>query len=316
MHKVYPLLQSNDFPHIQRNDLSILQVNLGYKCNQRCLHCHVNAGPNRIEMMDRENVNHVINFAKHNNIKTVDLTGGAPEINKHFRFLIESCTKNNIHVIDRCNLTILNEDGMEDLAEFLSDNKVEIIASLPCYKEENVDNQRGKGIFKSSIKALKKLNSLGYGTSDQLVLNLVYNPQGAVLPPNQHKLENEYKYFLKKSFGIKFNKLYTITNMPINRFGSTLVSKNIFNDYMNLLKNSYCEEAKENVMCKSTISIDPYGYIYDCDFNQMLNIPLSNNKIHISQIDKNYLDHKEIATADHCFGCTAGSGSSCGGSLI
>ena len=247
MHKIYPLLQSNDFPHIQRNDLSILQVNLGYKCNQRCLHCHVNAGPNRIEMMDRENVNHVINFAKHNNIKTVDLTGGAPEINKHFRFLIESCTKNNIHVIDRCNLTILNEDGMEDLAEFLSENKVEIIASLPCYKEENVDNQRGKGIFKSSIKALKKLNSLGYGTSNLLVLNLVYNPQGAVLPPNQHKLENEYKYFLKKSFGIKFNKLYTITNMPINRFGSTLVSKNIFNDYMNLLKNSYCEEAKKKM---------------------------------------------------------------------
>ena len=316
MHKIYPLIQSNDFPYIQRNDLSILQVNLGYKCNQRCLHCHVNASPNRTEMMDRINVDHVINFAKQNNIKTVDLTGGAPELNEHFRFIIKSFTRNNIHVIDRCNLTILNEEGMEDLAEFLSENKVEIIASLPCYKEENVDNQRGKGIFKSSIKALKKLNSLGYGTSDLLALNLVYNPQGAILPPDQQKLENEYQYFLKKSFGIKFNKLYTITNMPINRFGSTLVSKNLFNDYMNLLKNSYCEEAKENVMCKNMISIDPYGYVYDCDFNQMLNIPLSNEKIHISQIDRDYLNHRGIATADHCFGCTAGSGSSCGGSLI
>ena len=205
---------------------------------------------------------------------------------------------------------------MEDLAEFLCKNKVEIVASLPCYKEENVDNQRGKGIFKSSIKALKKLNSLGYGASNLLTLNLVYNPQGAVLPPDQLKLENEYQYFLKGSFGIKFNKLYTITNMPINRFGSTLVSKNLFNDYINLLKNSYSEEAKEKVMCKSMISIDPYGYVYDCDFNQMLNIPLSNKKIHISQIDKSYLNQREIATADHCFGCTAGSGSSCGGSLI
>ena len=316
MHKIYPLIQGNDFPTLERNDLRILQVNLGYKCNQRCLHCHVNAGPTRTEMMNKVNVDHVLNFAIQNNIKTIDLTGGAPEINKYFMFLIESCVRNNIHVIDRCNLTILNERGMEDLPNFLSANKVEIIASLPCYKEQNVDNQRGKGIFDSSIKALKKLNSLGYGTCNKLALNLVYNPQGAVLPPDQHKLESEYKYFLKKSFGIKFNKLYTITNMPINRFGSTLVSKNLFNDYMSLLKDSYCKEAEEYVMCKTMISIDPFGYVYDCDFNQMLNIPLSNNKIHISQIDKNYLNHKKIATADHCFGCTAGAGSSCGGSLI
>ena len=316
MHKIYPLLQSSDFPYIERNDLTILQVNLGYKCNQRCLHCHVNAGPNRTEMMNKINVDRVIHFAKENNIKTVDLTGGAPEINKYFTYLIESCTRNGIHVIDRCNLTILNEKGMESLPIFLSDNKVEIIASLPCYKEQNVNKQRGKGVFESSIAALKKLNALGYGSSNQLTVNLVYNPQGAELPPDQHKLEKEYKLFLNENFGIKFNNLYTITNMPINRFGSTLVSKNLFKDYMKLLKNSFSEKARENVMCKTMISVDPYGYVYDCDFNQMLNIPLSNNKIHISEINQHYLRKRQIATADHCFGCTAGSGSSCGGSLV
>ncbi len=316
MHKIYPLLQSRDFPYIERNDLTILQVNLGYKCNQRCLHCHVNAGPNRTEMMDKINVDRVIHFAKENNIKTVDLTGGAPEINKYFTYLIESCTRNGIHVIDRCNLTILNEKGMESLPIFLADNKVEIIASLPCYKEQNVNKQRGKGVFESSIAALKKLNALGYGSSNQLTVNLVYNPQGAELPPDQQKLEKEYKLFLNESFGIKFNNLYTITNMPINRFGSTLVSKNLFKDYMKLLKHSFSEKARENVMCKTMISVDPYGYVYDCDFNQMLNIPLSNNRIHISEVNQHYLRKRQIATADHCFGCTAGSGSSCGGSLV
>ena len=316
MHKIYPLIQSSDFPYIERNDLTILQVNLGYKCNQRCLHCHVNAGPNRTEMMDKINVDRVIHFAKENNIKTVDLTGGAPEINKYFTYLIESCTRNGIHVIDRCNLTILNEKGMESLPIFLADNKVEIIASLPCYKEQNVNKQRGKGVFESSIAALKKLNALGYGSSNQLTVNLVYNPQGAELPPDQQKLEKEYKLFLNESFGIKFNNLYTITNMPINRFGSTLVSKNLFKDYMKLLKHSFSEKARENVMCKTMISVDPYGYVYDCDFNQMLNIPLSNNRIHISEVNQHYLRKRQIATADHCFGCTAGSGSSCGGSLV
>ncbi len=316
MHKIYPLIQSSDFPYIERNDLTILQVNLGYKCNQRCLHCHVNAGPNRTEMMDKVNVDHVIHFAKKNSIKTVDLTGGAPEINKHFAYLIESCKRNGIHVIDRCNLTILNEKGMESLPIFLSNNQVEIIASLPCYKEQNVDKQRGKGVFESSIVALKKLNTLGYGASNQLIVNLVYNPQGAELPPDQDKLENEYKLFLNENFGVKFNNLYTITNMPINRFGSTLISKNLFKDYMELLKDSFSEKARENVMCKTMISVDPYGYVYDCDFNQMLNIPLSNNKIHISEINQHYLHKRRIATADHCFGCTAGSGSSCGGSLV
>ena len=315
MHKIYPLIQSNEFPCVERNDLTILQVNLGYKCNQRCLHCHVNASPSRTEMMDKENIDQVIHFAKQNKIKTVDLTGGAPEINKYFRYLVESFRRSNIHVIDRCNLTILNEKGMENLPEFLSDNEVEVIASLPCYIEQNVNKQRGKGVFESSIKALKKLNSLGYSFSDQLVLNLVYNPQGAVLPPDQTKLESEYKYFLNESFGIKFNNLYTITNMPINRFGSTLVTKNLFRDYIDLLKNSFSKDAHKKVMCKSMISIDPYGYVYDCDFNQMLDIPLSKKKVHISEINKDYLNKKEVATADHCFGCTAGSGSSCGGSL-
>ncbi len=315
MHKIYPLIQSTNFPYIDRKTLRTIQVNLGYKCNQRCLHCHVNAGPNRKEMMSKKTINQILKFAKKNSIKTIDLTGGAPEINQHFRYLVESCKDNEIHVIDRCNLTILDEKEMYELPYFLAKNKVEIIASLPCYLEENVDAQRGKGVFKTSIKILKKLNSLGYGSDKDLLINLVYNPQGPQLPPKQSKLEKDYKYFLKETFQIIFNNLYTITNMPISRFGSTLVSKNLFNNYMNTLKRAFSEDAKENVMCRSLISIDYNGYVYDCDFNQMLNIHLSNKKTHITEINRDYLDHRVIATADHCFGCTAGSGSSCGGSL-
>ena len=315
MHKIYPLIQSTNFPCIDRKTLHTIQVNLGYKCNQRCLHCHVNAGPNRKEMMNKKTINQILKFAKKNNIKTIDLTGGAPEINKHFRYFVESCKDEEIHVIDRCNLTILDEKEMYELPYFLAKNKVEIIASLPCYLEENVDAQRGKGVFKTSIKILKKLNSLGYGSDKDLLINLVYNPQGPHLPPKQSKLEKDYKYFLRETFQIIFNNLYTITNMPISRFGSTLVSKNIFNDYMNTLKRAFSEDAKKNVMCRSLISIDYNGYVYDCDFNQMLNINLSNKKTHITEIGRDFLNNKVIATADHCFGCTAGSGSSCGGSL-
>ena len=315
MHKIYPLVRKTNFPSIHRETLEIIQVNLGYKCNQRCLHCHVNAGPNRKEMMNKATVDQVLDFAVNSNIKVIDLTGGAPEMNEHFRYIIEFCKTNNIHVIDRCNLTILAEEGMENLAQVLCENKVEVVASLPCYFEKNVDSQRGKGVFSCSIKMIKKLNDLGYANEDDLKLNLVYNPLGPVLPPDQNKLEKEYKSYLDENFGIKFNNLYTITNMPINRFGSTLVSNNLFKNYMTLLKNSFSEKAINNVMCKKLISIGYDGYIYDCDFNQMLNIPLSNKKLHISELTKSYLNQKVIATADHCYGCTAGSGSSCTGTL-
>ncbi len=316
MYKIYPLLQGNDFPHIERNDLNILQVNLGYKCNQRCLHCHVNAGPNRKEMMDLKTVKQVIKFSVENNIKKIDLTGGAPEMNKHFKYIIRACKENNIHISDRCNLTILDSDGMKDLPEFLAKHKVEIIASLPCYIEENVNSQRGKGVFEKSIKVLRKLNSLGYGEDKELILNLVYNPQGPELPPEQSKLEIDYKHFLAEKYKVSFNKLYTITNMPINRFGSTLVSKKMFRDYMRVLKSSYSEKALEHVMCRGLISIDYNGYVYDCDFNQMLSMPLSGKRIHISEINIKNLIGKKITTADHCYGCTAGTGSSCTGSLL
>ncbi len=316
MYKIYPLLQGKDFPHIERNDLNILQVNLGYKCNQRCLHCHVNAGPNRKEMMDLKTVKQVIKFSVENNIKKIDLTGGAPEMNKYFKYIIRACKENNIHISDRCNLTILDSDGMRDLPEFLVKHKVEIIASLPCYIEENVNSQRGKGVFEKSIKVLRKLNSLGYGENKELILNLVYNPQGPELPPEQSKLEIDYKHFLAEKYKVFFNKLYTITNMPINRFGSTLVSKKMFRDYMRVLKNSYSEKALEHVMCRGLISIDYNGYVYDCDFNQMLSMPLSGKRIHISEINIKNLIGKKIMTADHCYGCTAGTGSSCTGSLL
>ena len=316
MHKIYPLIKNTNFPSIRRSCLKTIQVNLGYKCNQSCLHCHVNAGPKRREMMDKKTIDNVIDFAINNNIETVDLTGGAPEINKYFKYMVKELRQHDIHIIDRCNLTILNEDGMEDLPSFFVKHKIEIIASLPCYIKKNVDRQRGKGVFDESIKILRLLNDIGYGMKKDLILNLVYNPQGPVLPPSQSKLEKEYKSYLRESFDIEFNNLFTITNMPINRFGSTLVSQDKFNSYMKLLKSSFSEKAKENVMCKELISIDYNGNVFDCDFNQMLKMNLSGKETHITKITKKYLHNREISTGDHCYGCTAGSGSSCGGTTI
>ena len=316
MHKIYPLIKNTNFPSIKRSWLKTIQVNLGYKCNQSCLHCHVNAGPKRREMMDKKTIDNVIDFAINNNIETVDLTGGAPEINKYFKYMVKELRQHDIHIIDRCNLTILNEDGMEDLPSFFVKHKIEIIASLPCYIKKNVDRQRGKGVFDESIKILRLLNDIGYGMKKDLILNLVYNPQGPVLPPSQSKLEKEYKSYLRESFDIEFNNLFTITNMPINRFGSTLVSQDKFNSYMKLLKSSFSEKAKENVMCKELISIDYNGNVFDCDFNQMLKMNLSGKETHITKITKKYLHNREISTGDHCYGCTAGSGSSCGGTTI
>ena len=309
-------MKNTNFPNIRRSCLKTIQVNLGYKCNQSCLHCHVNAGPKRKEMMNKKTIDNVINFAINNNIETVDLTGGAPEINKYFKYMVKQLRQHDIRIIDRCNLTILNEDGMEDLPSFFVKHKIEIIASLPCYIKKNVDSQRGKGVFDESINILRLLNNLGYGVKKDLILNLVYNPQGPVLPPSQIELEKEYRSYLRESFEIEFNNLFTITNMPINRFGSTLVSQGKFNSYVNLLKSSFSEKAKENVMCRELISIDYNGNVFDCDFNQMLKMNLSGKETHITKITKKYLHNREISTGDHCYGCTAGSGSSCGGATI
>lgn len=319
MHAMMPLLKETDFPPIQRNKLEIIQINLGYKCNLACLHCHVNASPKRKEMMDKETIDLIFDYAEKTGASTFDVTGGAPEMNPHFTYLVERATQNGISMIDRCNLTVMEEPGYEDTPEFLAKHKVEIVASLPCYTEDNVDAQRGDGVFQSSIRVLQKLNALGYGIEgSDLSLNLVYNPVGPSLPPEQEGLQAAYKERLYKDFGIQFGQLFTIANMPIARFGSTLVSKGEFEPYMNLLKGSYSESNLENVMCKSLVSIDYQGYVYDCDFHQMLNLPLgiSNKpKTHIKDLFTQAMQGGKITIADHCYGCTAGQGSSCGGAL-
>jgi len=320
MHATLPLLKSSDFPLITRSTLETLQVNLGYRCNQQCFHCHVNANPKRKEMMSEETINDVIRFLQNNPIQALDLTGGAPELNSHFKTLVASAVAMGVQVMDRCNLTILTEPGQEGLAEFLAQNKVEINASLPCYVEENVDGQRGDGVFQKSIQALLQLNKLGYGRQDSgLTLNLIYNPTGPYLPPSQQQLEQDYKKELAQRFGIQFNQLFTITNMPIKRFGSQLVSNGTFDDYMNLLKGAYQEDNLQTVMCRSLLSVDWQGYLYDCDFNQMLDLPLSYGtkpRTHLNDINAQKLKGLPIVVADHCYGCTAGQGSSCGGALL
>lgn len=318
MHATLPLLISTDFPAIKRAQLKTLQVNLGYRCNQQCLHCHVDASPRRTEELSADNTKEVIKLLSSGSIETLDLTGGAPELHPQFRYLVERARALDVHVIDRCNLTILSEPGEENLAEFLAANQVEVVASLPCYTEENVDGQRGKGVFLASIEGIKKLNELGYAQehSDH-VLNLVYNPGGAFLPPAQDQLEADYKQKLHEEFNIQFNHLFTITNMPIKRFGSALISNGEFDNYMQLLKSSYSAENIKTVMCRDLISVDWQGNVFDCDFNQLLELPLliDGQKKHISEISIERLNNNDIVIADHCYGCTAGQGSSCGGAL-
>jgi radical SAM/Cys-rich protein len=305
------------FPALQRARLETLQVNLGYKCNQSCVHCHVNAGPTRTEMMSRDTIGDVITFLGVSSLKNLDITGGAPELHPHFRELVTRARALGVHVIDRCNLTILGEPGQEDLAAFLAQHKVEVTASLPCYTEELVDRQRGKGVYDKSIQGLKTLNALGYGAPDSgLTLNLVYNPQGPSLPPGQEKLEADYKRVLGERFGVVFNRLFTLANMPIQRFGSTLISKGQFNQYMALLHNAHRDANMESVMCRTLISVDWQGYVYDCDFNQMLDLPLGERpRCQLSELIGRDLAGNPIAVRDHCYGCTAGQGSSCGGAL-
>ena len=316
MHATLPLMRRHAFPALRRARLETLQVNLGYKCNQSCVHCHVNAGPTRTEMMSRDNVAEVITFLGVSKVKTLDITGGAPELHPCFRELVERARALGAHVIDRCNLTILEEPGHEDLAFFLRENQVEIVASLPCYTEDLVDRQRGKGVYQKSLRALRRLNALGYGR--ELALNLVYNPQGPSLPPAQEQLEADYKRILGEQHGIVFNRLYTLANMPIQRFGSMLVSKGQFDAYMALLHRSHRPENLESVMCRSLISVDWQGFVYDCDFNQMLGLalPLDGKKrVRLAELAGRDLAGNPITVRDHCYGCTAGQGSSCGGAL-
>lgn len=293
-------------------------MNLGYLCNIACVHCHVNAGPNRTELMDRATMEQALAVIERFDIGTLDVTGGSPEMNPEFRWLVGEARARGVHVMDRLNPTIMEEPGYDWIAPFLAEHRVEAVASLPCYSKDNVDAQRGNGVFEASIRALRTLNDHGYGQADSdLVLNLVYNPTGASLPPPQEALMADYKRLLADEFGIVFNNLYTIANMPIKRFGAVLMAKGQFDDYMTLLKNSYRRENLDGVMCRDLVSVDYRGYVYDCDFNQMLGLPLGGDEDHTHLVDLLKLEDvpRGIAVADHCFGCTAGQGSSCGGAL-
>lgn len=295
--------------------IEIFQINVGKLCNQTCKHCHVDAGPDRTEVMTRETMESCLEALAQTEIPTVDITGGAPELNPHFRWLVGEVKKLNRHVIDRCNLSILLLPSQQGLAEFLAENQVEIVASLPYFVAERTDAQRGEGVFDKSIEALRKLNSLGYGEEDSgLVLNLVYNPTGAFLPPPQYSVEADFKRELHDRYGVVFNSLYAITNMPISRFLEFLLKTNNYGRYMQRLIQAYNPEAAAGAMCRNTISVGWEGTLYDCDFNQMLDTPVSfGAPAHIRDFAAGKLDFRRIATGQHCYGCTAGAGSSCGG---
>lgn len=318
MRDTLPLLDKVPFPAIRRGKLNTLQVNVGYRCNQSCFHCHVNAGPNRTEEMPAEIIDTVLEFVSRWRIATLDITGGAPELNTNFRRLVTGARQAGAMVVDRCNLTILEQPGQEDLGEFLAANHVEVVASMPCYLQDNVERQRGKGVFNGSIRGLQKLNALGFGRDPALTLNLVYNPQGPSLPPPQASLEADYKHALGKNYGIVFNKLFVLANMPIQRFGSMLVTKGEFDGYIDLLREAHLDANLDGVMCRNLMSVDWRGYVYDCDFNQMLDLPLSMGKrehVHLSALLDTDLTDNPIRASGHCYGCTAGQGSSCGGAL-
>ena len=313
-----PHLRTHDFPALARGALATLQLNLGYLCNISCIHCHVDAGPRRTERMDRPTMELALAVAVRHRVATLDLTGGSPEMNPDFRWLVTEARARGLHVMDRCNPTIIEEPGYEWVAPFLAAEHVEVIASLPCHSETNVDEQRGTGVFDASIRALQRLNALGYGRGEPgLVLNLVYNPNGAFLPPPQAALEADYKRLLAERFGIAFDRLFTLANMPIKRFGSWLLSKGKLDDYLATLRAAHRQENAAQVMCRALVSVDHRGYLYDCDFNQMLHVPLggSTSPRHLRELLDVALDGAPIAVAGHCYGCTAGQGSSCGGAL-
>jgi radical SAM/Cys-rich protein len=321
MRDTLPLLDRIAFPPIRRGKLDTLQVNLGYRCNQSCVHCHVNAGPNRTEEMSGETIDLVIDVLARRGVATLDVTGGAPELNPHFRRLVHAARDLGVRVIDRCNLTVLLLPEQAGLAEFLAGEQVEITASLPCYLEKNVDQQRGKGVFAASLLALRCLNALGYGHEGSgLILNLVYNPQGASLPPPQAGLEDAYRRELGEIHGVQFNNLFTLANMPIQRFGAVLIARGEFDSYVALLRSAHRDDNFAGVMCRDLVSVDWRGFLYDCDFNQMLDLPLAadgqgEQRVHLSTLLNRPLASHPIRVAGHCFGCTAGQGSSCGGAL-
>ena len=310
-------LSNKDF---DRRGVNVLQVNMGKYCNLACIHCHVESGPNRTELMSRETVDAVLRFLGRTNIPTVDITGGAPELNPTFDYLVESAVGLGRHVMDRCNLTVIFEPGKDYLPEFFERHRVELVCSLPCYSEENVDRQRGKGTFESSIRALQIFNELGYGQSESgLVLNLVYNPVGPHLPPPQDQLEQVYKRILKEKFGIVFNRLYCLSNMPITRYATHLKLRGEYEKYMELLESSFNASTLDQVMCRNLISVGWEGTIYDCDFNQMLDLPIRDadgKPLNISTLSFDQVQHLPVTVGDHCYACTAGSGSSCGGALL
>lgn len=307
------------FPAIRRDAaLETVQVNLGYVCNQTCFHCHVNAGPNRREAMDAATAEAVLDFIDRSGASTLDLTGGAPELNGQFRRLVSEARSRGMTVLDRSNLTVLTEPGQADLADFLAEHGVQVIASLPCYQAENVDRQRGDGVFARSIEGLRQLNARGYGQAGSgLVLDLVYNPLGAQLPPPQAELEAAYREPLERDWGVVFNHLFTITNMPIHRFAKQLRREGRYEEYMQRLREAHRDANLDGVMCRSLVSIDWQGYLYDCDFNQMLRLPLgaAGHRVHVSEVDPKALARRRIAVGEHCYGCTAGQGSSCTGAL-
>ena len=310
--------------HLERHGIrltrqrpEILQITTGKLCNLTCMHCHVNAGPKRKEIITRATIDRILEWLAPTDIPTVDLTGGAPEMIPDFRHLVAEAKRQGRHVSDRCNLTILLEPGHEDLAEFLRDHRVEIVASMPCYSAENVNAQRGDGVFDASIEALRRLNALGYGTRDELPLHLVYNPVGAFIPGDEAELEADYKRELAAHFGIRFHRLYTIANMPIARFSSWLRHEGKLDEYMETLVAAFNPASVKGLMCRNTISVGWRGEVYDCDFNQQLGMQLGNGKpLFVWELDPATFDEHAIRMADHCFGCTAGAGSSCGGALV
>ncbi len=313
-------LSRRGLPPLQKRTARVLQVNLGKLCNQACRHCHVGAAPSRLEMMERSTADEVLRLLQNDpTIETLDLTGGAPELNESFRHLVEEAARLGRHVIDRCNLTILSVPGQEDLPRFLAGCKAQVVASLPCYTAANVNRQRGPGVFEKSIRALRRLNGVGYGVPGSgLILNLVYNPLGAFLPGPQAELEQDYRQHLGREHGVQFNGLLTFTNMPMGRFGEELNRSGQFEEYECLLIDQFNETTVSRLMCLDMISVSWDGFLYDCDFNQVANLPirLAGTAVHVSTVKSlTDLEGAPVLTGKHCFGCTAGSGSSCRGAL-
>ncbi len=315
-HQFNQTLADHGCSPLRRARLSELQVNLGYLCNQACEHCHVEAGPKRTELMTRNTMERIVAWAAASGIRAADLTGGAPELNPEFRWFVDALRAHDISITSRCNITVLLEPGQEGLAAWYAERRIRLVCSLPCYSRANVDRQRGKGVFGKSIEGLQRLNALGYGKEPERVLDLVYNPVGPVLPPAQGALEEDYRQRLGEDFGIAFSNLLTITNLPINRFAHYLERTGQMEDYLRLLVDNFNPATTGPLMCRHLLSVDWQGYVYDCDFNQMLGLPLgAAGRRQLWEIDPMRLEDGRIAVGSHCYGCTAGAGSSCGGAL-